>query len=135
MWAQIPDRDFYLLSTVKAHGENAGFTLNLVYGDMGVYWETGLISYRINTIDTPIGFNEWTHIAFAYQNIAGTPEAELYINFEAVKVQNSSSTEQTEFIPRAFMRSGFGEGFGVIDELLVFPEYLSASQIAQLKDG
>ena len=140
MGAQIPERDVFLLSTLKTRGDNAGFILNSVYGQMVVYWYTGLTSYDILATGTLMGLKEWNHIAFAYQNTAGTPEVELYINFEATPVQNFSSTEQTEFVPRAFMGSGLGEGpdsigFGIIDELLVFPEYLSSSQIAQLKDS
>ena len=111
LWALIPERDVFLLSRIKTRGENAGFILNSVYGEMLVYWYTGLTSYDILATGTLIGLNQWNHITFAYQNTTGTHKAALYINFEAVEVQISSSTEQTEFVPRVFMASGLGEGF------------------------
>ena len=57
------------------------------------------------------------------------------INFERVDTLCVSEAVTSVFVPEAFMESGHGgfTGFFVIDELLVFPEYLSAFQIAQLK--
>ena len=136
LWAYIPERTVCLFSTVETN-RNGGFYSVSAGGGIYMYWNTGLNASFIYARSV---LNEWTHIAFAYQNTLGTPEFELYINFETNSVANYSNAVPTEFLPEAFMGSGnvetFGvTGFGVIDELLVFPEYLSASQIAQLKDN
>ena len=58
MWAQIPERNVFLLSTIKTRGENAGIILNSVYGEMVVYWYTGLTSYNILATATLMGLNQ-----------------------------------------------------------------------------
>ena len=96
-------------------------------------------STQFSVSGRPLARPEWTHLAFSYQNTAGTFQAELYINFKAVNVDIHSFPIQPELVPKAFMVGGLQgpdvRGFGVMDELLIFDEYLSASQIAQLKDS
>ena len=139
LWAQFSGRNIVLLSSVKSFITNSGFALYYSNQAMSVYYmSTFTLSHAYTD---PLMLTGWNHIAFAYQNTTGTSEVELYINFETVNVEISISPTRTEFVPETFMGSGIlGDlhitgFFGVIDELLVFPEFLSASQIAQLKDS
>ena len=83
------------------------------------------------------------HIALTYEN---STHWALYVNF--VNGTNSYFVDLLEapfFIPLStepYMASGFQvpsrgtyTGFGILDELVVFPEYLSAAQIMQLQNS
>ena len=133
LWARVPRINSAFQSTVKDRDQSTRFEISYFGHDISITLFTGLTNASIRY--ETLWLNEWKHIALAYQNITGTPECELYINFERVSAQCVSEAVATVFVPEAFMRSGHGgfTGFFVIDELLVFPEYLSALQIAQLK--
>ena len=127
-----------LLSTYKAINGYSGFLIYQINSRMYFGWRTGLSGFRVTA--TSLVPNTWYHIAFAYQNTLGTPSYEIYINFEAVPVTINIMPSETEFAINRFMGSGYTAGFGltgfgIIDELLVFPKYLSASEIAQLEDS
>ena len=77
----------------------------------------------------------WTHIAFSY---SGTTDFAYYINFTRVNPE-FATLSFSKVTAEPFMGSGILNGasnnvtgFGVIDELLVFPDVLSPSQIAKL---
>ena len=139
LWAQLPEYNTYLFSTSKGISDNSGIAITFYSQVLKITCLSA--STRFTVIGPSLVPDGWTHIAIAYQNMEGTPDAELFINFEAVPVNiRGGSRNRFNFVPEAFMASGYQEavgdrGFGVIDELLIFPEYLSASQIEQLKDS
>ena len=88
----------------------------------------------------------WHHIALSYHN---STHWALYVDFVDAASNHFVELLEAEFYPplitEAHMSSGFRippgfevprpehTGFGILDELVVFPEYLSADQIMQLQ--
>ena len=138
----------HLLSTYKRNvDENTGIQLGLRgNGNRGI-----TLAITITTASAQLDISDrgvvhpdvWYHIAFAWHN---TTHFALYIDF----VNRATSHFVDEFeegyvpqpIPEAHIASGFqnppnGEytGFGLLDELAVFSEVISASQIMQLQNS
>ena len=84
---------------------------------------------------TALNPGTWNHIAFSYR---GTTDFAIYLDFSSTSLQlHDFSLSRVSAEP--FMASGILEGsrdpvtgFDAIDELMVFPDALTASQIAQL---
>ena len=83
----------------------------------------------------------WHHIAFAYHN---TTHFALYIDFVKRETSHFNDVFEPGYtpvpVPEAHMSSGYQSpphheysGFGILDELTVFSEVLSAPQIMQLQ--
>ena len=135
LWAQLPARTILLLSTAEQYSFNSGFSMS--FSDK-LKIESYIASTYISHSGPSLEPTEWTHFAFTYRvNTMGALHVALYINFETVNAEVSYFPAENKFVPKPFMGSGISEGqasgYGVIDELLIFPEYLSASQIAQMK--
>ena len=91
-----------------------------------IYFSTGLDD------DLPLVIDEWNHVAFAYQYTGETLDMAVYLNFKKAVTTMDNSTLTQEIFPERYMGGGTSFGFGILDELTIFPEFLSESQIAQL---
>ena len=83
----------------------------------------------------PIITGEWNHVMFAYRHIGETVDLAFYVNFSSQNPNQlgRNTTQRREVVPERLMRSG-GERnlIGIMDDLLIFREFLSPSQMAQL---
>ena len=99
---------------------------------MGAFLSFDSVFYRAASL--PIVISEWHHIVVAYHRTGETADFALYVNFSSENpVAPARNGTQEEVVPERFMGSGSEQRyFGILDELLIFPEFLSPSQIAQL---
>ena len=138
-WLLVPQvSNNYAFSTVKTQGThnttanagNSGIIVNAgnlllvgVSGNQNIFYQI-IPSSRANV-------GNWNHIAITYR---GTTDFAVYVNFTSSNLE--IHTEPLSGVSaEPYMGSGILEGatgFGAIDELMVFPDALTASQIAQL---
>ena len=148
-WVKVSNRTskVYVLSTVRTVDDrnvpnnvgNSGvvfYTLKReMFVDLYINGVVHVLEYSTNFLNP----GSWYHIAFAY---SGDTNFRGYINFEW-KLNNRALFSRPKLTAEPFLSSGYLEnqtqgsrvkltGFGTIDELLVFPDLLSAPQIAQL---
>lgn len=135
-WAQVPDRDVTILSTVKTFPVNSGISFSWSFITFEIISITGSTIHFSSSSVEFVPF-EWYHVAFAYHHNGRATEVALYINSVDSLLVYSFQREDP-YSSEAFMASGRGQsgvtGFGLIDELLVFPEYLTGPQIRQLME-
>ena len=76
---------------------------------------------------------QWNHIAVAYQKVGETLDLALYVNFEKSLTPAENDTLNQEPVIEKYIASGDDRNaFGNLDELLIFPEFLTDAQIAKL---
>ena len=76
---------------------------------------------------------EWNHIAAVYQKTGDTLDLALYVNFEESLTPAENDTLSQEPVIEKYIASGDDRSaFGNMDELLIFPEFLTDAQIAKL---
>ena len=151
-WAKIPaEPRATLLSTFKtSNDDNTGVSFGAGVDRNGGLFDSIHFGITLTTFTEQLGIsprgvmypNVWYHIAFAYHN---TTDFALYIdfvngdNYHFVDVLDE--TWRPGPFTEAYMASGFKSpprgsytGFGILDELTVFSEVLSSSQIMQLQN-
>ena len=133
-WAHIPEESVAFLSTIKTLSVNSGFSFSWDKNSGIILYSFGASTFHMIVGGQDVVPFEWYHIAFAFEhNERGTPVA-LYIN-SVHSLQAHSLVLGGPYASETFMATGFGPsgvtGFGIIDELLVFPEYLTGPQIRQ----
>ena len=135
-WAQFPNNDVTFLSTAKTPGVNSGIIFSVFLSNVEVNLVTGSTLHYLGSSMEFVPF-EWYHIAFAYEHKLGVISVALYIN-SVESLTFYGFQKDGSYLSEAFMASGLSSlgvtGFGIIDELFVFPEYLTESQIKQLME-
>ena len=75
---------------------------------------------------------EWNHLSLAYRHMGETLDVALYANFEKSSMATQNNPLRQQAVTEKYMGGGDERSaFGIMDEL-IFPEFLSDSQIAQL---
>ena len=132
------DRESYKYTGLEIYGGHRGF--DPAHGDqIRVYVRTSLEELEVRALKH-VEITVWHHIAFAFHNL--THHA-LYIDFVSIENWFHVGSHNQTVITDPYMANGWQNltrvgypytGFGLMDELVVFPEYLSASQIMQLQN-
>ena len=72
-------------------------------------------------------------MAFAFQNVNGTFDYEIHVDFQKVSAPIQNRAAPQAYVWDRYLMGGRRDtGCGDMDELLFFPDFLSGHQIAQL---
>ena len=132
-WFYAPDSFSVPFSTADpSYRMRSGLNILKLTDTMGAFLSFGSVFYRAASL--PIVIGEWHHVVVAYRRTGDTADFALYVNFSSENPETSGiNGTQQEVGSERYMGSGSERYyFGKLDDLLIFPDFLSPSQIAQL---